>query len=90
MISALEVITQDQLTTSSLAGKVRVHYPRGAQTVLSVNFDAPGQPLITVDAPDTDGAYQQFAVLPNGNLLMLPDNPARTAYVVMGAGLVAV
>lgn len=89
MIEFSEVIAQDQLVSSSNPNKVRVRYPRGAQTVLRCNFDA-DPPTLTTDDPDADGAYQQFTVLTNGNLLNVPDKAERPATLILGAALVQV
>ncbi len=78
------VIAQDQLVPSTAPGKVRVRYPRGSLTVLSI--DTNGQSYL--GKPDDDGVYQQFVVLSNGNLLSLADRVDSVPSIVLGAGLV--
>lgn len=87
MIGMQEVIIQDQLKRSSNPGKVNVVYPRGSTYHLSVNIDDPN-PTPVIDKTGSDGAYQQFDVLPNGNLKIQGDRPTSVGYVILGANLV--
>lgn len=84
MISNEICVVQDQLVSSKAPGKIRVRYPRGAQTTLG--FDNTG--VITIEGPDADGSYQQGTILPNGNVLYLSDQPDSVPTLVLGAGLV--
>jgi hypothetical protein len=85
MITNTEVIVQDQLITSAAAGKVRVHYPRGSSTVLTID----DRGTISLQADTNDGAWQQAEVLPNGNLKFISDQPASIGNIIMGANLKA-
>jgi hypothetical protein len=90
MIANDECITQDQLITSANAGKVRVVYPRGSQTILA--FGSNGQNVVdpTEHTIDKDGAWQQATVVNGGSgVLFLSDTPTSVPTVILGANLKA-
>jgi len=85
MLTNTEVVVQDQLIASGAGGKVRVHYPRGSNTLISIGSDG-----VIQSRPDSsDGAWEQATVLPNGNLLYLSDTPTSIGTVILGANLKA-
>ncbi len=91
MIAVDEAILQDQLRVAldangnPIAGKVQVHYPRGAATLLACFFTETPVRLGPV-APDQVSGFTNFTVV-GGNLLMTPDRGNVPGYVVLGAGL---
>ena len=90
MIPNDEAIVQDQLLPSTAAGKVRVVYPRGSQTILA--FGSNGQ-NVTDPAEhtlDKDGAWQQGEVVNGGSgVKFCSDTPTSVPTVVLGANLKA-
>lgn len=84
MITNYEAIVQDQLTSSALPGKVRVRYPRGATTVLSVDTNG----VVSIKDDTSDGSYEAASVLSNGNLLYLADRVDSIGTIVLGAALI--
>jgi len=87
MIDNPACITQDMLLPSTAAGKVRVCYPRGSQTLLVIGADGVRITDPSQTSLDKDGAWQQAAVLPTGNLLYLSDTAEAVPTLVLGAGL---
>ena len=85
-----EAIVQDQLLPSQAAGKVRVIYPRGSQTILA--FGSNGQPVMdpAEHAINKDGAWQQGTVVNGGSgVLFCSDTPTSVPTIVLGANLKA-
>lgn len=85
MILNYETIAQDQLISSALSGKVRAVYPRGSQTVLSIDTNG----IASLMPMSANGAYEAAAVLSNGNLLYLADRVDSVPTIVLGAALIS-
>ena len=86
MIANDEAIVQDQLMTSAAAGKVRVHYPRGAATIMSIGPDG-----VIQSRPDSsDGPWEQATIVNGGSgVLFLSDTPTSKPTILLGANLKA-
>jgi len=86
MISNDEAIVQDQLMPSAAGGKVRVHYPRGSNTVLTIDDKG----VVSTQADTNDGAWQQATVVNGGSgLLYCSDQAGSVPTIVLGANLKA-
>jgi hypothetical protein len=91
MIEAIEAVLQDQLRVAldangnPISGRVQVHYPRGAATLLAVYFTETPVRLEPV-APDQVSGFTNFTIV-GGNLVMTPDRGNAPGYVILGAGL---